>query len=279
MPTDLLKIALIQMPVGNDKALNVAYACGKIREAARSGAGIVVLPEMFNCPYADPFFIANAEPQQGFTWQAMSNSARENGVFLVAGTIPESDAGRIYNTSFIYDPQGGQIARHRKMHLFDVDIEGGQHFHESETFSPGGEITLFDTPYGPMGVCVCFDIRFPELSRLMALKGARMIIVPGAFNMTTGPAHWELAFRQRAVDNQLFTVGVAPARDENGVYVSYGSSLVCSPWGEVLCRAGAEETTLLAEVDLSLNEKIRAQLPLLSAMRSDVYTIAENNRD
>lgn len=278
MAVDALKIALIQMPVENDKARNIAYAFAQIREAARQGAGIVVLPEMFNCLYANQYFTANAEPRGGPTWQAMSASARENGITLVAGTVPESDAGRIYNTSFIFDPQGEQIARHRKMHLFDIDVEGGQHFHESATFSPGMDVTVFDTPYGRLGVCVCFDIRFPELSRLMALKGARAIIVPGAFNMTTGPAHWELAFRQRAVDNQLFTVGVAPARDENGVYVSYGNSIVCSPWGEVLYRAGAEAATILAEVDLSLNEKIRAQLPLLSAMRHDLYTIAENKK-
>ena len=274
---DQLKIALIQMSVGEDKALNVASARVKIQEAVRAGAEIVILPEMFNCPYAHRFFTAYAESQGGPTWQAMSASARENGVFLVAGSIPESEIGRIYNTCFIFDPHGEQIARHRKVHLFDVDIEGGQHFHESETFTPGSDITVFETPYGSMGVCVCFDIRFPELSRLMALKGARMIIVPGAFNMTTGPAHWELVFRQRAVDNQLFTVGVAPARDEHGVYVSYGNSLVCSPWGDVLYRAGAEETIIVSEIDLSLNERIRAQLPLLSAMRCDLYTITENN--
>jgi predicted amidohydrolase len=275
MAEDTLKIALIQMSVVDDRARNVAAACARIDEAARQGAGIVVLPEMFTCLYANPYFVANAEPQGGPTWQAMSASARENGVTLVAGTIPESDGGKIYNTSFVFNPQGEQVVRHRKVHLFDIAVVGGQHFRESATFSPGRDITVFDTPYGRMGVCVCFDIRFPELSRLMALKGARAIIVPGAFNMTTGPAHWELAFRQRAVDNQLFTVGVAPARDENGIYVSYGNSIVCSPWGEVLYRAGAEESTLLADVDLSLNEKIRAQLPLLSAMRHDLYTIGE----
>ena len=208
----------------------------------------------------------------------MSESARENAIFLVAGSIPESEAGKIYNTCFIFNPQGEQIARYRKIHLFDVDIEGGQHFHESKTFTPGSDITTFETPYGIVGVCICFDIRFPELSRLMALKGTRMIIVPGAFNMTTGPAHWELVFRQRAVDNQLFTAGIAPARDEYGVYVSYGNSIICSPWGDVLYRAGAEETTIVAEIDLSMNEKVRAQLPLLSAMRYDVYRIVETNK-
>jgi predicted amidohydrolase len=239
------------------------------------GAEMAILPEMFNCPYSNAFFSRYAEPRGGPTWQAMSACARENRILLVAGTFPEVDGGKIYNTSFVFDRQGEQIARHRKMHLFDIDIVGGQRFFESETFSPGGEITVFETGFGKFGLCVCFDIRFPELCRLMALEGARAIIAPGAFNMTTGPAHWELVFRQRAVDNQLFTVGVSPARDENGEYVSYGNSLVCSPWGEVLYRAGAEETTLLAEIDLSLNERIREQLPLLSAMRTDIYTVSK----
>ena len=271
MPNTNLKLALVQMPVGLDKAKNVAAACSKIGEAAHAGAQIVILPEMFNCPYANTYFSLFAEPAGGETWQAMSNCARQNAVLLVAGSMPESAEGRIYNTSFVFNRRGEPIARHRKVHLFDINVEGGQQFRESATFSPGGTITVFDTEYGRLGLCVCFDLRFPELARLMALQGAQAIIVPGAFNMTTGPAHWELLFRQRAVDNQLFTIGVAPARDENGVYVSYGNSIVCSPWGEVLYRAGAQETTLMAEIDLSLNERIRSQLPLLSALRHDLY--------
>lgn len=275
MQNSPLKLALIQMPVGRDKAANVALACAKITDAARLGAEMVVLPEMFNCPYSNDFFRAYAEPQGGDTWRAMAACARENGVLLVAGSMPELDGERVYNTSFVFDRSGEQIARHRKMHLFDIDVVGGQRFRESETFSAGKEVTVFDSEFGRMGLCVCFDIRFPELARLMALKGAQAIIAPGAFNMTTGPAHWELLFRLRAVDNQLFTIGVAPARDESGVYVSYGNSIVCSPWGEVLYRAGAEETTLIAELDLSRNTSIRAQLPLLSALRHDLYRIVE----
>ena len=273
MQKNHLKLALVQMPVGHDKAANVALACSKIAEAARMGAEMIVLPEMFNCPYSNDFFRSYAEPQGGDTWGAMSACARENRVLLVAGSMPELDGERVYNTSFVFDRRGEQIARHRKMHLFDIDVVGGQKFRESDTFSPGDEVTVFDSEFGVMGLCVCFDIRFPELARLMALKGAQVIIAPAAFNMTTGPAHWELLFRLRAVDNQLFTIGVAPARDENGVYVSYGNSIVCSPWGEVLYRAGAGETTLIAELDLSLNASIRAQLPLLSALRNDLYTV------
>ena len=204
----------------------------------------------------------------------MAGLARETGLWLVAGSMPEADGERIYNTSFVFDPAGRQAAFHRKMHLFDIDVKGGQRFMESETFTAGDSVTVFDTPFGKLGLCICFDLRFPELARCMALAGARAIVTPAAFNMTTGPAHWELLFRQRAVDNQLFTLGVAPARDEQGPYVSYGNTILCSPWGEVLARAGSAPALLLADVDLDQNESIRAQLPLLSARRTDVYRLS-----
>ena len=126
-----------------------------------------------------------------------------------------------------------------------------------------------------MGLCICFDLRFEELARCMCLRGAKVLFVPAAFNMTTGPAHWELLFRQRAVDNQCFTVGVSPARDTRGPYVAYGNSIAVDPWGAVLCRAGAEETALYADLDMDRLETVRAQLPILSARRTDLYEVRE----
>lgn len=165
------------------------------------------------------------------------------------------------------------MARHRKMHLFDIDVQGGQSFRESATLSPGNDITLFDTPYGRIGLCICFDLRFEELCRLMALEGARVLLAPAAFNMTTGPAHWELLLRQRAVDNQCFTVGAAPARDEAASYVAWGHSLVCDPWGTVLHECGSGEETAVIDLDLSRVDAVRQQLPILSARRTDIYDI------
>lgn len=165
---------------------------------------------------------------------ALSHLAAELGLYLVGGTVPELSEGRIYNTSYVYGPDGRQLAKHRKAHLFDIDVQGGQRFRESDTLSPGNAITTFETAFGTMGLCVCFDLRFEELARCMCLRGAKVIFVPAAFNMTTGPAHWELLFRQRAVDNQCFTVGVSPARDEQGSYVAYGNSIAVDPWGAVL---------------------------------------------
>ena len=269
-----MRTALIQMPVTADKAENLTVARDYVRRAADGGAQLAVLPEMFCCLYTNEAFRANAEPAGGPVHTAMAGLARETGLWLVAGSMPEADGERIYNTSFVFDPAGRQAAFHRKMHLFDIDVKGGQRFMESETFTAGDSVTVFDTPFGKLGLCICFDLRFPELARCMALAGARAIVTPAAFNMTTGPAHWELLFRQRAVDNQLFTLGVAPSRDEQGPYVSYGNTILCSPWGEVLARAGSAPALLLADVDLNQNESIRAQLPLLSARRTDVYRLS-----
>lgn len=270
-----MKTALIQMPVTNDKEKNIQTALHYLSQAAEAGAELAILPEMFCSIYRNKDFINNAEPHGGEAWQAMSQAARQLELWIVAGSVPEQDGDKLYNTAYVFDPQGAEVARHRKVHMFDIKVKNGQWFRESATFTPGDQVTVFDTPFGKLGLCICFDLRFPELSMLMALKGARAIIVPASFNMTTGPAHWELLFRQRAVDNQLHTIGVAPARDENGPYVSYSNSIVCSPWGTVLHRAGSEPALIIADIDLDYNEAVRDQLPLLSARQTNVYSVVE----
>ena len=159
------------------------------------------------------------------------------------------------------------------MHLFDIDVAGGQRFFESDTLSPGQRYTLVDTPFGKLGVAICFDVRFAELFRILALEGARLIVMPAAFNMTTGPAHWELLFRARALDNQCFAAGCAPARDETAGYVSYAHSLVCDPWGRVQAQAEAAPQLLICDIDLTETDAVRAQIPVLSARRTDLYQL------
>lgn len=261
------------MPVTESKTENLKTAGEYIAEAAKNGADIVLLPEMFCCLYENSSFVRNAEPEGGMIYSELSRFAKENGIVLVGGSMPEYDSGRIYNTCFVFDENGERLARHRKMHLFDINVEGGQSFRESDTFTAGDDITVFDCKFGRMGVMICFDIRFQELARLMSLDGAQAIFVPAAFNMTTGPAHWELAFRQRAIDNQLFMIGCAPARDVNGSYVSYANSIVTDPWGTVNARADEKPCILYADIDFAVNERIRAQLPILSARRTDIYSV------
>ena len=267
-----VRTALIQLPVTADKAANLRAAVQRVAACARQGAQIVALPEMFTCPYLAANFPRYAEPQGGPAWSALAEAARANRVVLVGGSMPEVDeGGRVYNTCYIFDPAGRQIGRHRKVHMFDIDVAGGQRFRESETLTPGSSWTVVQTEYATLGVAVCYDLRFPELARRMALDGAQIFVIPGAFNMTTGPAHWEVLFRARAVDNQVFTLGCAPARDEAGPYVSYGNSLAVSPWGALLGRLGAGEGLLFADLDLAQLAKVRAELPLLKQRRTDLY--------
>ncbi|MDO9591886.1 MAG: carbon-nitrogen hydrolase family protein [Erysipelotrichaceae bacterium] len=271
-----LKAALIQMPVVEDKQTNLEVAGDYIRQAADQGADLVVLPEMFNCPYASVNFPVYAEAEGGASHAYLSEAARDNSVYLVAGSIPERDAqGRIFNTSFVFDRAGRQIGRHRKMHLFDIEVEGGQCFKESDTLAPGQEVTVFETEFGKIGLAICYDLRFPELARLMTDDGAKILVIPAAFNMTTGPAHWEVLFRNRALDNQVYILGVAPARNPNGVYVSYGNSLVVSPWGDVVSRLDDQPGMLVTEIDLDYVDKVRRELPLLQHRRKDLYTLSK----
>lgn len=275
MDGKMLTIAQIQMAVCRDKASNIRYGCELIRQAAQQGVHMAILPEMFCCPYENSAFRPFGEFIGGEAQAALSALAKELGIWIVGGSIPELEGERVYNTSFVYDDCGRQVARHRKMHLFDIDVVGGQSFRESDTLSAGKDVTVFDTPWGKMGLCICFDLRFEELARCMTLQGIQMIIVPAAFNMTTGPAHWELLFRQRAVDNQLFTVGTSPARCETEGYVAWGHSIVCDPWGTVLHQCGADEEIAVTQIDLQRVDAVRRQLPILSARREDVYFVGQ----
>ena len=175
----------------------------------------------------------------------------------------------------MFDQDGRQIAKHRKMHLFDINVEDGQYFQESAVLTAGNKVTTFETGFCTMGLAVCYDIRFPELFRLMALKNARVIFVPASFNMTTGPMHWELLFRSQAVSNQVFIVGTAPARDINSSYISWGHSIVTDPWGNVLSSMEAGTELRITQINLEECSRAREQIPVLRHRREDVYTLKE----
>ena len=269
---DKLKIAQMQLTVRADKQDNLRRLSMALDGVMDQRPDLVCLGEMFNCPHDTAMFPVYAEPEGGETWQALSGLAKSWGIYLSAGSVPERDgAGHVYNTAYVFDREGRQIAKHRKMHLFDIDVRGGQRFRESDTLTAGDGVTVFDTEFGKMGLCICFDVRFPELARAMVLAGARLILVPGAFNGTTGPAHWELTFRARALDNQCFYAGTSDALNERAAYKSWGHSILVSPWGEVLGQLDRAEGALVSEIDLAQAEDIRRQLPLLSARRADIY--------
>lgn len=268
-----MKIAQLQTHVYPEKQRSLAQVEAYMDKVMPEKPDLVALGEMFQCPYVTKNFPLYAEEEGGDIWQRLSQLAAKHQVYLSAGTVPELDGGKVYNTAYVFDRQGRQIAKHRKVHLFDIDVEGGQSFKESDTLSAGNQVTVFDTEFGKTGICVCFDFRFPELGRLMALKGAKLILVPAAFNMTTGPAHWQIMFRSQALNNQCFVAGTSPARDEASSYVAWGHSLLVSPWGDIIKEAGEKEGFQITEIDLSEADRIRSQLPLLSARRTDVYTL------
>ena len=272
-----IKIAAIQMSTVADKMENVRTVKTYLEKIKDENPDFVILPEMFCCPYQTENFPIYAEKEGGPVWQQLSGYAKQYGIYLIGGSMPEKDAeGNVYNTSYIFDREGKQIGKHRKVHLFDIDVKGGQTFKESDTLTAGDSDTVFDTEYGKIGVMLCFDIRFPELSRMMVNDGAKVIFVPAAFNMTTGPAHWELSFRTRALDNQIYMVGCAPARDVSAGYISWGHSIVTDPWGRVTGMLDENEGILLAELDMDYEEQVREELPLLKSRRKDIYQLSQN---
>lgn len=267
-----MKLSLIQMKVAPSPAENLPKIKALLKQAKDDGADIAVLPEMCACPYENAAFVRYAMEKDDPFLQEIAQTAKELGLYIVAGSVPEAQGKKIYNTSFVYDPKGHQVARHRKMHLFDINVEGGQYFMESDTFTAGDLCTAFSTPWGRFGVMICYDIRFPELSRILALyEDVQAILVPAAFNMTTGPAHWELSFRARALDNQVFMAGCAPARDINASYHAWGHSIVTDPWGSVVAQLDEKESILTVELDFAKMDKIRKELPLLAHRRKDLY--------
>ncbi|RJX17779.1 MAG: carbon-nitrogen hydrolase family protein [Desulforudis sp.] len=265
------KLGICQMPVTDNKGTNLATAREMLLGAARAGCVVAVLPEMFNCPYSHKYFHQFAEmAPDGETIGMLADTAKEAGITIIGGSIPERDGEHVYNASFIFGPDGRLLGRHRKVHLFDVELEALA-FRESDTLTPGEDIEPIQTPETTFGIAICYDIRFPELVRTLTLKGALVVVVPAAFNMITGPAHWELLLRARAVDNQVYTVGAAPARDPGASYVAYGHSLAADPWGRIIARTDEKPGLLIADIDLEFLSKVRTELPVLKHRRTDLF--------
>uniref|UniRef100_A0A1D2ADS7 CN hydrolase domain-containing protein n=1 Tax=Auxenochlorella protothecoides TaxID=3075 RepID=A0A1D2ADS7_AUXPR len=275
------KLALCQLAVGADKERNIQHARQVIDRAAGEGARLVILPEIWNSPYSNDSFPVYAEEVGGGespSTAMLSDAAAANSIVLVGGSIPERSEGKLFNTSFVYGPKGELLGRHRKVHLFDIDIPGKIRFKESEVLTPGSDLTVIDTELGRIGVAICYDIRFPELAALYAARGCQLLVYPGAFNMTTGPAHWELLLRARAVDAQLYVAGVAPARDLSAGYHSWGHSALVDPFGRVVAAAEESEAIIHAEVDLDQIAEQRKGVPYNDQKRSDLYSLLDLTR-
>jgi deaminated glutathione amidase len=267
-----MRAAAVQLNSTADKASNLETAERLVRAAARDGARLVVLPEKWNLLGDSATLLEGAEPLDGPTIEAASSWARELGIHLVAGSIAERVEGRekAFNTSTLIGPDGELEARYRKIHMFDVDV-GGVAYRESEYEEPGDELVVGELEGVTLGMTVCYDLRFPELYRILAVRGAMVITVPSAFTLDTGKDHWEVLLRARAIENQAFVVAPNQIGEAPPHYRSYGRSMIVDPWGVVLGQAPDEECFVAAELDLDAQARVRATLPSLANRRPQAY--------
>mmetsp|Transcript_19149 Transcript_19149/g.29168 ORF Transcript_19149/g.29168 Transcript_19149/m.29168 type:complete len:368 (-) Transcript_19149:37-1140(-) len=299
------KVALLQFAVSSNKQENHQRASEYLKRASTSGCQLAVLPEIWNGPYATAAFEEYAEvlPCVGAedsmdaspSAQLLQQHAIDYQMWIVGGSISEKvndgTSTKLYNTCLVFDPKGKVVAKHRKVHLFDIDVPGGITFRESDTLSPGESLTVFDggEDFGMVGIGICYDIRFPEYSQLLTQKyNCNLLIFPGAFNLTTGPAHWELLQRARAVDNQCYVLTASPARvvDDDGEnesnnkrkyphYTAWGHSTVVAPWGDVVATTDESESLVVTELDLTKVSSMRQSIPTFQQKRSDLYVLEE----
>ena len=266
------RIAAIQMRSTLNKQDNIFTAGELIQQATSQQATLVTLPETFNCLGSYSKMVSQAEEIPGETSEWIAKIAVENEIFIHCGSIYEKEkkSNAIYNTSFLTDPSGNIIAKYRKIHLFDVSIPNEFSSSESSWIQPGDEVVVEDTSIGTLGFSICYDLRFPELYRRFAQRGAHLFFVPAAFRATTGAAHWEVLLRSRAIENQAYIV--APNQwGDHPKLSNYGNSMVVNPWGEIIVRSGnTKDDVLIAEIDLMQLDKIRQCLPALDHRRIDM---------
>jgi len=267
-----MRAAAVQLNSTEDKDRNLATTERLVRAAAADGADLVVLPEKFNVLGTHEHYEAGAEPLDGRTIGWARELARELGLDLVAGSIVERREGhdKLANTSVHLGPDGELRGVYRKIHMFDVTVEGKE-YRESTSQEAGEEIVTSEAEGARLGLTICYDLRFPELYRILSIQGARILIVPAAFTKHTGQAHWDTLLRARAIENQAFVV----AADQIGVHPpdneSFGGSQIIDPWGEVLVRAEDSESYVVADLDLARQDEVRETLPSLANRVPSAY--------
>lgn len=267
MSTTILAAA-VQMTSTADKQENLDQAAHWVELAAKQGAQLVVLPELFNCQASREVMLANSEPVPGPTSDLANSWAKRWGITLVAGSILETAAdGKGFNTSLTFDPDGNLKSVYRKLHLFDVDLPGEVTFKESDFVEPGSRIEVAETPCGRIGMSICYDLRFPELYRRLADRGADIITVPSAFALATGRDHWEVLLRARAIENQAYVVAANQYGPLSAELVTYGRSMIIDPWGIPLAVAADGPGVTMAAIDLDRAKSIRQRLPALQHRR------------
>ena len=262
-----MRVAALQMCSTDDLAANLAAAAGLVTEAAHAGATLAALPENFAFLRREGEPIPCAQSLDGEIVETLRKLARAHSLWLLGGSFPEAvpGEGRVHNTSVLIAPDGSLAAVYRKIHLFDVDLraQGGGCYQESARVAPGAEVVVADTPFGGVGLSVCYDLRFPELYRAHSARGARFLCVPSAFARETGRDHWEVLLRARAIENQCFVLAPAQCGVHSPNRASHGRSLIVDPWGVIFAQAPDRPCLVVAECDLDHQDRLRAALPCL----------------
>jgi deaminated glutathione amidase len=277
------RVGLVQMCSGRDVERNVSDASDLIRRAKREGADYIQTPEMTTIMELDRArLLSAARPEAGnpalLHFQAL---ARELGVFLHIGSMAVLlPSGRLANRSFLISPAGEITARYDKIHMFDVDLGGGESYRESANYEPGSSAVLADLPWGKLGMTICYDLRFPHLYRALARAGARFLAIPSAFTRPTGMAHWHTLLRARAIESQAFVFAAAQGGAHENGRETFGHSFIVSPWGELLAEGGVQPAVIVADVELQLLEDVRRRVPSLQHDRAfDVVHAAQETPD
>lgn len=276
----MIRSALIQLRSGTDIARNVAAASALIRDAAGQGAQLVSTPEMTNILEPDRARLRSlARPEhEDASVAAFAALARELGLWLNIGSLAlKGQADKLVNRSLLFAPDGSIAARYDKIHLFDVDLPTGESLRESHAYEAGAQAVLAQTPLGPIGLTICYDMRFPHLYRALAQAGAKLFAVPSAFTVPTGQAHWHVLLRARAIETGGFVLAAAQGGRHESGRETYGHSLIVSPWGEVLAEAGVEPGIVVADLDLAQADAARARIPALAHDRPMPLTVLKRD--
>ncbi|MGH7320172.1 MAG: carbon-nitrogen hydrolase family protein [Candidatus Rokuibacteriota bacterium] len=267
-----MRVALVQMNSQEDKAANLERGEALVAQAASWGPDLVVLPELWTYLGSRKRHAEVAEPIPGETSALLGRLAVRYGFWLVGGSYLEAEAGteRAYNTSIVVNPDGDVVGRYRKLHLFDVEVDG-KTYEESATMEPGDEVVVTELRRALVGLTICYDLRFPELYRRLTARGARLVTVPSAFTMETGKDHWDPLLRARAIENQVFILAAAQCGSHPPANACYGNTMVVDPWGVILARAGYREGVVVADLDLGEQDRVRRSLPALQHRRQDLF--------
>ena len=275
----ILKVGMVQQSCTTDIKANIAKLTENICECAAKGAKLVVLQELHNsvyfCQTEDASLCDLAETIPGPSTEYFGDLAKRLGIVLVLSLFEKRAPGLYHNTAVVIEKDGSIAGKYRKMHMFDIDVEGGQYYSESSVITAGDEVCVVETEFGPIGVAICYDVRFPELFRLLAKRGAKAVVMPASFNRTTGPAHWELLMRARALDQEMYVLGCAAAGDLAGSYNGWGHSIAVDPWGSIMEELGEGPGMLMAAVDFAKADAVRSQIPVLQQLRTDIYEVCE----